>query len=79
MTNQPACNKCKHIYDTKCSRKQKVIGQTLNAYHGTYSVVFNIPHYKLPYCSAERKNRGIIKSFIFGKTCGEIAQFFESR
>ena len=79
MTNQLGCNKCIYRIEAQCSRLQKVVGQKLNVYEGSYYPEFNIPTYKLPYCSAERENRGIIKSFIFGKTCGETAQFFKSR
>lgn len=79
MEQQKACKYCKYMNDTACTRKQKIIGKVLNAYHGTYYNKYNINYFDLPFYGDERKNRGKIASFFFGKTCGETAQFFERK
>ena len=82
MEQQKACLKCKHegkYYSFKCTRKRKIIGKTLDAATGIYYDRYNIAEIDCLNRDDERQNRGIIASFFFGKTCGETAQFFESK
>lgn len=79
MEQQKACKYCKHMYEVQCARKRKVTGKVLNAYQGTYYNKYNINSFDLPFYGDERKTRGKIASFFFGKTCGETAQFFERK